>query len=461
MDGVVRPIRRRPSALVVVATTLLIAVTAVGVSFSAPAAVDAASVAKLAACRVNLRTRPTTTAHIRRTVATRTRVTVVATVSGGRWHARCGGRVVKGYRWYRISAINGRSVRSLYGITYLYAASGLFKAAPAPTTAAPAPTTTPPTPAPVAGAANLADYGGDWSAAMTAAKTHGNVLYVPAGTWRAPRIFPYAGLTIRGAGAGLTIIDRNAPGALAAGGFFHVTTNDVTISDLTLRGWPTSSGPSDDILIYGLNAQRLTVQRVNLLNPQGVGLFTEGSTTGGLFEDITIQNVLYRSNGYHGVGLWAYKGSSGNTYRRITIDGTNYNGIMIDAGTTGSTDAASVNDNLFEDIVIRHAARQALPNGGGMGAGWMFTGGARNIVRGYEITDQSMGAALAFGADQSGIGSTQNNLSNGTVLRINSTDVISLGGGATSNTFNGGSGGGHVVGQWSGNTITNWPGLIY
>ena len=34
--------------------------------------------------------------------------------------------------WYRISAINGRSVKSLYGVTYLYAAIGLFKSLPKP-----------------------------------------------------------------------------------------------------------------------------------------------------------------------------------------------------------------------------------------------------------------------------------------------------------------------------------------
>ena len=30
--------------------------------------------------------------------------------------------------WYRISAVNGKSIKSLYGVTYLYAATSLFKA---------------------------------------------------------------------------------------------------------------------------------------------------------------------------------------------------------------------------------------------------------------------------------------------------------------------------------------------
>jgi lysozyme len=56
-------------------------------------------------------------------------VTTVAAVSGGSWRATCG-TSVKGSRWLRIVAINGRSVRSLYGVSAVYAASGLFKAIP-------------------------------------------------------------------------------------------------------------------------------------------------------------------------------------------------------------------------------------------------------------------------------------------------------------------------------------------
>jgi hypothetical protein len=297
---------------------------------------------------------------------------------------------------------------------------------------------------------------------MEAAKTHGNVLYVPAGTWPAPRIFPYAGLTIRGAGADRTFIPRSSPGALASGGFFHVTKANVTISDLTLRGWPVGSGASDDIGIYGDNATGLRVLRVNIENMQGVGLFTESTTSstamsGALFEDITIRNVTYRSNGYHGVGLWAYHGSNHNTYRRITIDGVHYAGVMIDAGTTVGT-AASVDDNVFSDIIIRRAARKALPGGAGTGYGFLFTGGADNTVTRYEITDQSMGTALAFGFDQSGIGSNDNILGAGTILRITSGTLVSFGG-TRGNSLNGGTGSGHVSGA-SGNTITNWPGLV-
>jgi GH25 family lysozyme M1 (1,4-beta-N-acetylmuramidase) len=84
---------------------------------------------KAAACDgVNLRTRPTTVATRKATLKAGTRVTVTATVTGSRWRAECAGRIISGSSWYRISAVNGRNVASLYGVGYVYGASGLFKA---------------------------------------------------------------------------------------------------------------------------------------------------------------------------------------------------------------------------------------------------------------------------------------------------------------------------------------------
>ena len=54
------------------------------------------------------------------------------------WSRSCAGKPVSGRAWYRISKINGTSVRSLYGVSYLYAPAGLF------TTAAAAAPATPP-----------------------------------------------------------------------------------------------------------------------------------------------------------------------------------------------------------------------------------------------------------------------------------------------------------------------------
>ena len=98
-----------------------------------------ASEMKLAACSVNLRTYPSTTARIKTTLKTGMRVTAVAAVRGSAWRATCNGKTISSRYWYRISGINGKSVRSLYGVTYVYGALYLFKApTPAPTTLAPA-----------------------------------------------------------------------------------------------------------------------------------------------------------------------------------------------------------------------------------------------------------------------------------------------------------------------------------
>ena len=51
-----------------------------------------------------------------------TRVRAVATIEGGSYSATCG-TAVSGAKWYRIDAVNGTSVSSLYGVSYVYAAA--------------------------------------------------------------------------------------------------------------------------------------------------------------------------------------------------------------------------------------------------------------------------------------------------------------------------------------------------
>ena len=97
---------------------------------------------------VQLRTGPKTTATLKVRLSTGARVTGYGTVSGSSWTTTCSGSKVTASKWYRITAVNGKSVKSLYGVTYLYGAKGLFKSAPK-TTPTPTPTPTPkPTPTP-------------------------------------------------------------------------------------------------------------------------------------------------------------------------------------------------------------------------------------------------------------------------------------------------------------------------
>src|SRR3954452_10629687 len=124
------PSRRR--FLRPVGWAVLVAVLA---SVAISQAVLAGSVMKVTACDgVSLRTLPKTTATRKTILRAGIRLTVTATVTGSRYTVNCAGRTISGTGWYRISAINDRSVSSLYHVTYLYAAGALLKA---PTTTVP------------------------------------------------------------------------------------------------------------------------------------------------------------------------------------------------------------------------------------------------------------------------------------------------------------------------------------
>jgi GH25 family lysozyme M1 (1,4-beta-N-acetylmuramidase) len=126
--------RVRPGALVAFVLAALVAMP--GFSAIAPASAEATTTFTLAtSCSgVQLRTAPRSTAALKRTLATGVRVTAILTVTGTSWRTRCSGATRTGTGWWRISAIGSRSVKSLYGVTYLYAATSLFRVVTAATT---------------------------------------------------------------------------------------------------------------------------------------------------------------------------------------------------------------------------------------------------------------------------------------------------------------------------------------
>ncbi|MEO5704833.1 MAG: SpoIID/LytB domain-containing protein [Candidatus Limnocylindrales bacterium] len=106
---------------------------------------------------VNLRTGASTTYTKKTSANEGAKLTVVATVTGGSYATACAGIALNGSSWHRISAINGKSVSSLYGVTYLYGASKLFKTVTTPTAAPSAvPTAAPATAAPATAAPTTA-----------------------------------------------------------------------------------------------------------------------------------------------------------------------------------------------------------------------------------------------------------------------------------------------------------------
>lgn len=94
---------------------------------------DAASSNWAAVCPVNVRTSPKTTATIKKTLDVGTVVTATGTVSGGSWSTSCP-TSQKGSSWLKIVAIGGKSTTSLFGLSAVYAATGLFKVSTTTTT---------------------------------------------------------------------------------------------------------------------------------------------------------------------------------------------------------------------------------------------------------------------------------------------------------------------------------------
>lgn len=116
------PLGRRLVVPIVLAL-LLVSIIPIGAGIA-----SAASTRWTANCDLNVRARPTTSATLRTRIPSGSVVTVSGHVSGG-WFATLCGTTVSGHTWYAITAIGGRSVKSLYGVTTLYAASGLFRSA--------------------------------------------------------------------------------------------------------------------------------------------------------------------------------------------------------------------------------------------------------------------------------------------------------------------------------------------
>jgi len=109
------------------ATLLLYVVAATAAPSSA---LGATTTTRVALCSANLRTAATGTTHVKKVIKTGTLVTVVASVTGRSYSTTCSGKAVSGKTWLRVNAVNGKSVKSLFGVSYLYAASGLFKTVP-------------------------------------------------------------------------------------------------------------------------------------------------------------------------------------------------------------------------------------------------------------------------------------------------------------------------------------------
>src|SRR5206468_4188707 len=97
---------------------------------------------------MNLRADPSTTNSPIATLPGGSQVGVETSVVGGSWTVSCPSGTVSGNTWYQISQVNGQAVAPIYGVQFVYGATGLFEPVAVPT---PSPTPDPfatPTPTP-------------------------------------------------------------------------------------------------------------------------------------------------------------------------------------------------------------------------------------------------------------------------------------------------------------------------
>lgn len=259
---------------------------------------------------VNLRTSASTSATIKTSLALANTVTVAATVSGSAWGTSCPGWK-SGSNWYRITHINGRAVSALYGVSALYAATGVLRAstvvvaptAPPPAPTAPAPTATPTrtptqTPAPTPTAAPPAvptPTAAPSAAAPTASPTPTTP---PAGTTLVPGC---DGINLRtGATTGATAKVKLG------------INNSVTVTGTTTGGsWsavcPTSRSGSGWYVISQVNGQSVSSLYgvAALYAASGILTAPTSSSSGGV-TTLGIATIFYGRGYGHGVGLSQY-----------------------------------------------------------------------------------------------------------------------------------------------------------
>jgi GH25 family lysozyme M1 (1,4-beta-N-acetylmuramidase) len=119
--------RSHGSTLLPLVLTAILAATALSAiaAFASPQQALGATT-YTARCDAGLRTKPSTSATRKAVMNAGGQVYAVAKVTGGKWRVTCGGKTYSSNTWYRISNVNGRSVRNRYGVSYVYAATALF-----------------------------------------------------------------------------------------------------------------------------------------------------------------------------------------------------------------------------------------------------------------------------------------------------------------------------------------------
>jgi GH25 family lysozyme M1 (1,4-beta-N-acetylmuramidase) len=123
-------VRSSQRALLITAIVSAVLLFALSAAATPSTTLGATTTTRAALCNVNLRTSATVGSRVKKTVKIGTIVSTATTVTGRYYSTTCSGKSVKGKTWLRVTAVNGKSVKSLFGVTYVYAAAGLFKTVP-------------------------------------------------------------------------------------------------------------------------------------------------------------------------------------------------------------------------------------------------------------------------------------------------------------------------------------------
>lgn len=331
---------------------------------------------RYAACTTSLRTKPATSSTTKRQIAVNVKVLVATTVKGNAWSKNCGGRVVSGTSWYRISAINGRTVRSLYGIASLYAPAGQFKTTVSTTsTTTPGSTTTGNT-VTVSSIAGLLTALADDSVGQivvangtyhvsTSSSQHADALWI--GSRFASRTRP---VTVRAATQGGVTFD----GGGVTG--FSCISFEGGAHDQTWDGFNCAHGRamSTGIVTFGGYAgmaapHNITMRHISILSSCTGGSTSVSSPTtdhafyfsyaaGGahdlLFEDIDVNGAGHLSSAMHFYHSDATNQNAWNvTVRRLHVSGTQQAIVLWDPTLRNITfDTATITNAL--DVAVRY-----------------------------------------------------------------------------------------------------------
>ena len=299
---------------------------------------------RYSACQsVGLRTKPSTSATRKAVISMGTKVTVVAKVTGASYSRTCAGRSVSGRTWYRISMVGTRTAKSRYGVSYVYAPTGVLTSTK-PSSTTPPPTSNPtPTPTPppngLAVPSSIDSTGAsDASAALNAwikgVPDGSTIVFKAGGKYRLDDgiklvnrhhlTFIGNGATLKANGSGGTHTDT--PFALW-GLDTYITIKGFTIVGNNPTGLYTGTGGSENqmgVTIFG--AKHVEIANNTIRNTWGDCVYVTNSELDGptyvWSEDISIHDNHCSSIGRMGIAIIAARRVQieRNTFDRMSLD---------------------------------------------------------------------------------------------------------------------------------------------